>query len=263
MEFILQMFNRILFLVRKGILINEELKEKIKKIVGEREIFFIKFENFKKEDLEDIDLIITLGGDGTFIKAANMIEDTFILGINYYHRVSEGALTSLNFLEIEKLKEVFKGNFEVLIRQRAKVKLNGKALDLYATNEVYVGAESQFHSSRYKIGFNENKEEHRSSGIIISTGTGSPAWFYSAGGEIFDPSEEKLSFIVREPYFGKRVFKPTLLKGDIKKNEKIVIESTRDFGGILAINDITYEFNKGAIAEIELADKPLKVIIAI
>jgi len=254
------MFNKIIFLIKQGLSISDEFKEKIKELVGERELSFIKFENFKGSDLSKVDLIITFGGDGTFIKATNMVEDIFALGINSDPKTSEGALTSLNFSEINKLKEIFSGNFEILMRQRAKVKLNGKFLKVFATNEIYVGAESQFHTSRYKINFNGNEEEHRSSGVIISTGTGSPAWFYSAGGEAFGANEEKLSFIVREPYFGKRVFKPVILKGDIKKGEKLVLESTRDFGGIIALNDLIYKFNKGDVVEIELFEKPLKVI---
>jgi valyl-tRNA synthetase len=44
------------------------------------------------------------------------------------------------------------------------------------------------------------------------------------------------------------------------ENQKIIVQSTRDFGGIIAINDSTYDFNSGDIVEVRLSDKPLKVI---
>lgn len=254
------MFNKIIVLLKQGLKIEAEIIEKIKNIFSNAEIKIIAFNDLKKQDLADSDLIITLGGDGTFVKAANLIEDSFIIGINAEPHRSEGALTSLDIAELDKLRNVVQGNYDVVKRHRAKVKLNGKLLDEHAINEVYVGAASQFHSSRYKIKFKDIEEEHRSSGVIISTGTGSPAWFYSAGGKVFNHDEEKLSFIVREPYFGKRIFTPKLLNGHIENGDKITIESMRNFGGILAINDSTYDFNEGDVVEIEISDKPLEVI---
>ena len=254
------MFNKIIVFLKQGLEIDANVLEKIQNIFFNSEIKVVSFNDLKKQDLKDANLIITLGGDGTFVKAANLIENTFILGINAEPHKSEGVLTSIDFSDLDKLGEISSGNYKVIKRHRAKVKLNGKLLDEHALNEVYVGATSQFHSSRYKIKFKDIEEEHRSSGVIISTGTGSPAWFYSAGGKIFSHDEEKLSFIVREPYFGKRIFIPKLLNGHIEKGDKIIIESMRNFGGILAINEATYDFNEGDIAEIELSDKPLSVI---
>jgi len=255
------MFSKITILLKSRLEIETRIIEEIRKASQGSDIKIISFENIKKSDLDSSNLIITLGGDGTFVKAANLAGDTPILGINAEPNKSEGALTSINITETEKLKEILSGNFRTIHRQRAKVTLNSRVLDELALNEVYIGSLSQFHSSRYKIKFKGNEEEHRSSGVIISTGTGSPAWFYSAGGKIFAHDEEKLGFIVREPYFGKRLFNPKMLSGEIKKGEKITLESEKDFGGILAINDSTFSFNKGDIAEIELSDKPLKVII--
>lgn len=254
------MFKEIIVLMKQGLEINHGIIEKIKNIFHGSEVKIISFNELKKTNLMNSDFVITLGGDGTFVRAGNIIENSLILGINAESEKSEGALTGLDVSEIERLKEIAEGNYDVIERTRAKITLNGKVLEEHALNEVYIGAVSQFHSSRYKIKFKDAEEEHRSSGVIISTGTGSPAWFYSAGGEIFPYHEKKLGFIVREPYFGKRVFTPKILKGHIIEGEKITIKSTRHFGGILAINDSTYDFNEGDVAEIEISDKPLRVV---
>ncbi len=254
-------FKKIIILLKNGLELDSDVIDFIHDNAKGSDVRIIAFNDLKKEDL-DADLIITLGGDGTFVRAANLIEDSLILGINANPDESEGALTSINIEDLDKLKEILKGKFDIVIKHRAVVKLNGKLLNEYAINEVYLGALSQFHSSRYKIRYNGDEEEHRSSGVIVSTGTGSKAWYVSAGGKPFMHDEEKLAFVVREPYVGERIFKPKILNGDILKGEKIIIESKRDFGGILAINDSTYDFNIGDVAEIELSDKPLKVVVA-
>jgi len=239
-----------------------ESSKKLKKILDEEKanLEWIFHDCLKKGDVLDKDLVITLGGDGTFVEAGNLIEDSFIIGINSHPNSSEGALTSLSIEEIDELKKILKGEFKILEKQRAKIKLNGRVLDEYAVNEVYIGAENQFHSSRYTLIYRGKKEEQRSSGVIVSTGVGSRAWFKSAGGKEFGHKEEKLSFIVREPYFGKRIYVPTILEGEILKKEKISFESKRNFGGIIAIGFKTYNFNDGDVIEIELAEKPLKVL---
>jgi hypothetical protein len=210
--------------------------------------------------LNKSDLVITLGGDGTFVESANRIEDTYILGINANPDTSEGALTSIDVEEIGELDKILDGNYNVKTRQRADVIRNGVILPERSTNETYVGAKSRFHASRYILKYKNCAEEQRSSGVIVSSGTGSKAWFKSAGGKEFGSGEEKLSFIVSEPYYGKRIYCPSTFGGEILSDEKIEIESTRDFGGILAIGFKTYEFNRGDIVQIKLSDKPLKVL---
>lgn len=234
--------------------------DEIKSYFPQSNFLVVDYDSLREELVSKADLVLTLGGDGTFVKAANLIEDAFILGINAEPNQSEGALTTITSEEITKLQEIQRNNFQTKEFQRIDVKLNGKDLGEKAINEVYIGTETQFHSSRYKITFQNKTEEQRSSGILISTGTGSKAWFCSAGGKPFDYNEKKLKFIVREPYFGKRVFTPNILKGELAENEKLTIESTRDFGGIISINNSIYQFNVDNIAEISLSKKPLKVI---
>ncbi|MBS3091778.1 NAD(+)/NADH kinase [Candidatus Pacearchaeota archaeon] len=242
---------------------NPSLDNKLKDLLKNHDVKYIEYNKLNKKDLDCQDLVITIGGDGTFAKAANLIENALIIGINSHPETSEGALISLDINEIEKLSSILNGDFNISMIYRVQTKLNEKILDELAINEVYVGAASQFHSSRYKIKYKDKEEEQRSSGVIISTGAGSPAWLHSAGGKIFPRDEEKLSFVVREPYFGKKIFKPTILNGDLLKGEKLTFVSERDFGGIVAIGDSVYDFNKGDIVEIELSNKPLKTVIPI
>jgi len=209
---------------------------------------------------ENIDLVITAGGDGTFIRASHYLDKIPILGINSEPEFSEGALTNLKDTEFTRLKQILLGDYAVIKKQRIQIIRNNQLIKELALNEVYVGAENQFHTSRYIIETNNQKEEQRSSGVLIATSSGSNGWYKSAGGQPFPEEKQKLKFLVREPLSG-RLFQPKLLHGEISKSEKITFTSTRYSGGAIAIDsNKTYPFNKGDIVEISLSDKPLNVI---
>lgn len=256
-----KLFNNIILVCKDGLKQDSEIIHKIKSIANTRKLIIIPYSEADKTVLDSADLVITLGGDGTFIRAANIIDKSFIIGINSNPKSSEGALSSLTISNIDILKGVLDGNYEVINRTRIKVVLNGRVLPETATNEVYIGTELQFHTSRYKIKFNGFSEEHRSSGVVVSTGTGSKSWYSAIGGKPFSPDEKILHFIVREPYFGDKVFKPTIINGIINSDSSLTIESTRNFGGIIAINDVIYKFNSGDIAEFSVSDKPVRCLI--
>jgi NAD kinase len=237
--------------------------ESVKKILEEEkcDFAFIDAENIDEKALENYDLIITLGGDGTFVKASNYIKNQLILGINSDPQTSEGALKSIFSHDIEKLRDVLHGNYNIIERHRAEVFLNGKKLNEIVLAVVFVGAASQFHSSRHIIKHNGKEEEQRSSGVLISTGSGSTGWFKSAGGNVFHHGEKNIKFIVREPYHGNRLYKPTILSGDILQDDKIEVICKRDFGSVLAADDIVYQLKKDDKIEVKNSDQPLRVIV--
>lgn len=234
---------------------------KVRTALKGRNYHAVEIINLKESDFHGIDLAITIGGDGTFTRAANYLDSAPILGVNSEPEASEGALTSILESELSSLSQILEGKFKIIQRQRARVTRNGKELREKAVNDVYVGAASQFHTSRYILTFEGKSEEQRSSGVIIATGSGSTAWYKSAGGTPFPFSEKVLKFLVREPYFGERVYKPAILKGEIKKGRKVAFQSTRNSGGIIALDNTTYDFNTGDAVEVELSGSPLNVIL--
>jgi NAD kinase len=257
-------FNKILIVRHEKK--NKKHEETIKKVIdilkeSKKEFSCIKFGELHYDHFEDKDLIITIGGDGTFIRTTHFMRgDTPIIGINSEPETSEGALTTLKRDEIDNLKEILQGNYDTIKRLRARIIKNGERVKELALNEVYIGAASQFHTSRYVIKHRGHEEEHRSSGVLVVTGAGSTAWYKSAGGAPFKHDEEKLKFLVREPFVS-RIFQPKLTNGDIKKDEIITFESKREDGGVISIDSwAIYDFNKGDIIEVRLSSQPLNVI---
>ncbi len=124
-----------------------------------------------------------------------------------------------------------------------------------ALNEVFIANKKAYLISKYKIKFKNKKEVQKSSGLIFTTGTGSTAWFKSAGGKPFPPKARYIKMIVREPYQGK-LSKIRIKSLTIKENEEITI--TPLIPSVLAIDSIReYELKRNDRVTIQISKFPL------
>lgn len=159
------------------------------------------------------DLVIAFGGDGTFLSAAQQYSSSYLLGINSDpnqdpKKGSIGALTSINANQIkEKLPTIlYKFNtYPIQLKLEEwpvlSVLLNGEIIkDKIAINEVYFGPEFGYQTCDFNLRLNMNEEDtFNSSGLIVSTGMGSNAWYMNAGGTPFSNDLKAIGIIVREP----------------------------------------------------------------
>jgi NAD kinase len=170
------------------------------------------------------DLIITIGGDGAFLLATKYFKSTPLLGFNsnshkHPKQGSVGALTNGNISNLEKrLKQLKEGNFKETLLPLLSVKINDQEMKIPVVNEVYLGNKKPYKSSDLTIIYNEEEERFNCSGMLISTFTGSTAWYKNSGGKSF--KEGKFAFLIREP---NRDRQPNLTQGLLKKKEKLVI----------------------------------------
>ena len=142
--------------------------------------------------LEKIDCVITLGGDGTILRAARNLAGTNIpiVGVNLGHL---GYMTSVSRREdvTGMLDALMRG--EYLLEERMMLcgsVTHGeeKALESVALNEVVITRDRSVHTIRFRVDVNGRfLNEYASDGIIIATPTGSTAYNLSAGGPIVDP----------------------------------------------------------------------------
>lgn len=149
--------------------------------------------NLKRADIISmIDLLIVLGGDGTFLSAARLIggKSVPIMGVNLG---SLGFLTEVTREEIYPvLDRVLKGDFEIEDRMMLDIKVlreGEKIAGHKVLNDVVVnkGALARIIDLDVKID-NQFVISYRSDGLIISTPTGSTAYSLAAGGPIVYPS---------------------------------------------------------------------------
>lgn len=156
-----------------------------------------------------VDLLLTLGGDGTLLRGARMVapSKTPVLGVNLG---TLGFLTSVTEDEVEDaFLSLLQGDY-VLDRRftlearvlRADGSSEGPML---ALNDVVVHKAGPAQVARLSlfVGVGEETEEVGSftaDGVIISTPTGSTAYSLAAGGPIVVPSVEALVVTAISPH---------------------------------------------------------------
>jgi NAD+ kinase len=147
------------------------------------------------------DLIISLGGDGTFFAAARHLRDTPILGINSDPSNSLGLWTCADRKGFRKPLELALGRKLPAARVwRMLVSLNGKPPAERVFNDVLLSHKNPAAMTRYRIEVDGRTEDQKSSGIWIATAAGSTAGIRSAGGSRMPIGSKRLQFVVREPY---------------------------------------------------------------
>jgi NAD+ kinase len=147
----------------------------------------------------DLDLVVALGGDGTLLRAARMVQDrgTPVFGVNLGQL---GFLTNTAEVELEAgLAQVLDGAGELdrRVTLQAQVFRGGEPEGeaLHALNDVVIhkpGA-ARVTPIHLAVGEADDLEEIGSfsaDGVIVATPTGSTAYSLSAGGPIIVPDVE-------------------------------------------------------------------------
>jgi len=241
----------------------EQMQKEIKEIIENAfsKVTYSWKNTLKKQELSDIDIIISIGGDGTALSASHFNESKPLLAVNSSPENSVGALTTASIKNLkEKLEQIKSGNFKTENLERIEATINNNQIDSLALNEIFIANEKAYLISRYKIKFKDEEEIQRASGIIFSTGTGSTAWFKSAGGTPFSPQTKFIKMIAREPYKGKADQTIKMQNLEIAENEEI--EITPLVKSILAVDSIKeYPINPEDKIKIKISKHPLKRII--
>ena len=148
----------------------------------------------EKGKISDCDLIVSLGGDGTFLRGCRLAleNDMPICGIN---------CGNLGYLCVCQLKNIDDLDFDKLIlKQLSLLQFEYRNKTYNALNEVVVGKdyfggtiELEYSSGRYSKRF-------RGDGLIVCTATGSTAYNVSAGGQAFKEEDGLIGITPICPY---------------------------------------------------------------
>jgi NAD+ kinase len=147
------------------------------------------------------DLVISLGGDGTFFAAARHLRDTPILGVNSDPANSLGLWTCSDRTNFrDPLERALAREATPTRIYRMAIAINGKPVRETAFNDVLIAHRNPAAMTRYRLHVGAAQEDQRSSGVWISTAAGSTAGIRSAGGRRMPISSRRLQYLVREPY---------------------------------------------------------------
>lgn len=156
------------------------------------------------EPVGDVDLVVTVGGDGTFLAASHAVVGVPVLGINSAPSSSVGFFCGAKLRkngEIElALQRALAGELKRTVLTRMQVSVNGRVVAARVLNEALFCHASPAATSRYIVTLDGVTEEQKSSGFWIGPAAGSTAAQRSAGGRVLPLGSQKLQLVVREPY---------------------------------------------------------------
>lgn len=149
------------------------------------------------------DMVLSIGGDGTFLKAASRVgkKEIPILGIN------TGRLGFLADVLPDQMEdafdEIYQGNYLAEPRRVLKLTCNGHVLKgyPYGLNEIAVlkrDTSSMITIHAYING--EPLNVYQADGLVISTPTGSTGYSLSVGGPILVPQSGTISLTAVAPH---------------------------------------------------------------
>lgn len=140
-----------------------------------------------REILSTVDCIISIGGDGTLIRAVGAFHeyDKPLIGVNL------GTLGYLTEIEKNHLQEDIHllVNGDTLIEERMMLSGNVNGIEEVSLNDVVLVRQGDLRTIRFRIYVNgAYLHSYKADGIIVSTPTGSTGYSMSAGGPIVEPT---------------------------------------------------------------------------
>jgi NAD+ kinase len=178
----------------------------------------------KIETLEELkkiklDLVISLGGDGTTLRVfRNLDNEVPILTINVGG--NRGILSEITIDEIDDaIEQILKGKFFLDKRIRVVASCGGKEFPP-ALNEIYISRTNLTKTSEINIKFQNDTVKQKMDGVIVATPSGSTGHSFSLGGPILHESLDVLIITPVAPVYR--------LESIVVPDEKIEITSSHD-----------------------------------
>jgi NAD+ kinase len=171
---------------------------------------------------DDLDLVFVFGGDGTLLRAAELVRGTKtpLLGVNFGHL---GFLSALERGDLEGgLQRLLDDGFDVEERMLLDATIDrggGSTEAVRAMNDIVVEKVAAGRAIRMAVSIGgEPLMSWAADGIIVATATGSTAYSFSAGGPVVSP---RLDCLVLTPVAPHGLFNRALV---VPPDEEIVVE---------------------------------------
>lgn len=150
-----------------------------------------------------LDLVVTLGGDGSMLRAVELLGDTTvpILGVDHGQL---GYLTEIEPGEAQDaVARALAGDCDIDERMllAVKIRAGGETQAHLALNEAVVERSAEVNTIRLAVEVDgEFFTTYAADGLIVATPTGSTAYAFSARGPIIDPTHAALLLTPVSPH---------------------------------------------------------------
>ncbi|MBE8162819.1 MAG: NAD(+)/NADH kinase [Bdellovibrionaceae bacterium] len=145
------------------------------------------------------DLVVTVGGDGTYLKVAQLFKTNPIPSVG----INTGSLGFLTQVSEKKMKTFFNKVFakKAVLHKHNLIKVKVKNRVFYALNDVSIERHNLSNLLSLTVNlFKKKIYTIRADGIILSTALGSTAYNLAAGGPILHPSLKNISVTPIAPH---------------------------------------------------------------
>jgi NAD+ kinase len=208
----------------------------------------------------ELELTVVLGGDGTILKAAELVREsqTPLLGINLGH-VGFLAESEKNQISSTIARVVEK---DYLVKERltldVTVKLEGKEVyRTWALNEATVEKSARERMLEVVVEVDGRPlSSFGCDGIVMSTPTGSTAYAFSAGGPVVWPSVDALLMV---PLSAHALFARPLVISPSSLLAVEVLQRSAGTGVLWCDGRRSTELPAGARVEVRKSDKPVRL----
>ena len=208
----------------------------------------------------DVDYVISLGGDGTFLKAASKVgpKQTPIIGVNMGRL---GFLANVTPEEIRNvLENVYEGKYEIEERAVIQLKADEAALENcpFALNDIAILKRDNAAMISIKASVNgEYLVTYLADGLVISTPTGSTAYSLSVGGPIIVPQSGILSMTPVAPH--SLNIRPIVISDEAEI--KLEVQS-RSHNFLAAVDGRSEKLSEGVTLTIKKAPHKVRIVKA-
>ena len=206
----------------------------------------------------DADIVISMGGDGTFLKAASRVRQKMIpiLGINMGRL---GFLADISPNDIEKcLDAIYEEDYSIENRALIQVTTDGEPLEGYngALNDVAILKRDTASMISIRASINgDYLTTYQADGLVISSPTGSTAYSLSNGGPIIVPGTKVISMTAVAPH--SMNIRPIVLADS---SEITLTVESRSHNFLIAIDGRSEKCKEGTKLTLRRAPYDVKVV---
>ena len=206
---------------------------------------------------DDAEVCLAIGGDGTFIKAANEFDGP-ILSIRSDEKNSTGYYADVDLKDINFI-------IKSLLSKSYRIEELGKKIEVEYENSRYYGVNEILLKNvqeevYFKLYYDENGKRNRlyeytlsGDGLLVTSAIGSTAYNRTAGGPIIlDRSVLCLTFLSIENPLSNSVI--------LRKDERLHVEIEKGRGMLSYDGIIISEINPGKSFDIRLSNKKVKIL---
>ncbi|MGO1849177.1 NAD kinase [Microbacterium sp.] len=211
--------------------------------------------------VDDLDLAIVLGGDGTILRAAELVREGTapVLGINMGH---VGFLAEIERDNMDAaVARAVAGDYEVEERLALAVKVRDGAgrvvFESFALNEASIEKDSPGRMIDVVLEVDRRPlSSFGADGVVIATPTGSTAYGFSAGGPVVWPTVQAITVV---PVSAHALFARPLVVGP---EHAVALELQNSMGGsgvLWCDGRRTYPLPDGARVSVRRSPKPVRL----